>query len=256
MSGWEMGGRQATKLRKSSARSAALPPCFLRGDPAFLTPEMTAARAALKHDPQVVEVIQTFWMNFALSPHNEAGREEYCRVYMLIARSMLAVFDTSDACDAAEAAYRAHSAHADGVTFAAFHSFLFGLADVWTADVSAAAYASFISRLLVRVTSPTNPPVPRLMAYRMSQVVAGVEDTTATSEVPACPEAANWADLENVYPMFLFGARARVPSSLSAPPSRAAWPQLGSRAHLQLTLASAPSARPAQTTRSGRLLWR
>ena len=35
---------QATKLRKSSARSAALPPCFLRGDPAFLTPEMTAAR--------------------------------------------------------------------------------------------------------------------------------------------------------------------------------------------------------------------
>jgi hypothetical protein len=124
MSGWEMGGRQATKLRKSSARSAALPPCFLRGDPAFLTPEMTAARAALKHDPQVVEVIQTFWMNFALSPHNEAGREEYCRVYMLIARSMLAVFDTSDACDAAEAAYRAHSAHADGVTFAAFHSFL------------------------------------------------------------------------------------------------------------------------------------
>ena len=197
-----MGGRDPAKLRKPKAgTSEALAPCYRRGNPAFETEEALAAREALKMDNAVVEATKRFWEHFQLTPHNEAEHLEYVRVVMLMVRSLVAVFESSDAVEFAEACWERDSKHADGATFKAFHSFMFELADGWTDSVDAMAYAAFISNMQQRITQPFNPKTERLLAYKMVQVVAGVEDVV---DVPSCATAASWADIAEVFPAFLY----------------------------------------------------
>ena len=195
-----MGGREQTKLRARDPPGPLLP-CYKRGQDAFETAEAAAARAALANDDMVVDTIKRFWSNFSLSPHNEASHDEYVRVQLLITRYTLGVFECSAAIEAAEAAWQRDSKHADGATFAAFKAFLFGIADRWTDVIDAAAYAGFINTMLQRLLEAEPPSTGRLMAYRMIQIHAGVEDTV---DVPEESAAASWALLEDIYPYFLY----------------------------------------------------
>ncbi|EGZ07905.1 hypothetical protein PHYSODRAFT_527229 [Phytophthora sojae] len=127
-----------------------------QGNQALYTEENLKRRQKLMEDPSVLESIERFWETF---PCIRRGMDtipmhEYVDVFMKFYKALVAPseFSIGEARCIVEKDWGRDSIDGENMSKTLFFGSLFEVADIWTIDISAEEYASFLKKLYERVT--------------------------------------------------------------------------------------------------------
>jgi adenylate kinase family enzyme/YHS domain-containing protein len=127
-------------------------PYHLQADPALDTPQLLAERSRIKHDPQFMEAVGKFWK---LLQKNAAGRIEksnYIQLCLRLAKLVLPDFSIEKTQEVIELDWDSDSGGAPALDYGHFYEAMFQFADLWTSEIDAKEYSSFLHKVFRRVT--------------------------------------------------------------------------------------------------------
>ncbi|KAG7388996.1 hypothetical protein PHYPSEUDO_011459 [Phytophthora pseudosyringae] len=148
------------KYEKASSDANPLSPNALpyrkQGNHNLYTEENLLKRQKLMEDPAVLKAIERYWETF---PCVRRGGDtitvhDYVDVFMKFYKALVAPseFSIGEARYIVEKDWAKDSVDGENMSKLLFFGALFEVADIWTIDISAAEYASFLNKLFERVT--------------------------------------------------------------------------------------------------------
>eukprot|EP00936_MAST-01D_sp_MAST-1D-sp1_P000166 g166.t1 len=154
-----------------------------QGDATLYTDSNTAVRLQLRHSPLVLKSLEHFWSAFmSAHEHNVISRNEHVAVMTRVCKALFhpAEFDEGKGKAEAEADWEREQGDSETMSKEGFFDSMFELADLWTMEISATAYASFIRKLLFRISElrPSSAGTDRSTASR------NIANTVASTVVP------------------------------------------------------------------------
>jgi hypothetical protein len=123
------------------------------------TPNHTSWRMALSDDPAVVASIEKYWVALTTSdatpPQNRTvSKEKYVSFAVKLCKALFGVeeFTREEAVRVANNDWTKDQGKKRTMNFAEFSRTIFEIADLWTVDVSARSYTSFLDKVFARIT--------------------------------------------------------------------------------------------------------
>ena len=133
-------------------------PYWLQGDASLACEEALEARSHLRLHSGVVEELQRWWETAQRSLQSgpdpsasEMAKNDYIRISRLLSKAMLPQFDVAEAHAEAEKDWEEDSHGKDTISRVGFMDAIFQIADVWTANVDAGEYVTFLRELFERI---------------------------------------------------------------------------------------------------------
>ena len=127
-------------------------PYWQQGTAAYDEPEKLAMRMALQHDVRVLEMLDKFWHVYAKDENGEIVKEEYLRVHVKLAMTLIPDITEEEAMQAGEEDWEEDVKGATTMTKECLYDCLFQLVDMWCTSIDGAEYAAFLRKLFRRVT--------------------------------------------------------------------------------------------------------
>ena len=121
------------------------------GDASYDTPEMKAARAALRHDESVSAALDEWWEATDVDGSGFVDREEYIELGKALYRVMIADGDEAAAQSSAEDDWVEDCGGEAVMSGVRFRDAIFQLCDLWTEGLDPADYVAFSRDLLTKM---------------------------------------------------------------------------------------------------------
>ncbi|KAK1942458.1 hypothetical protein P3T76_005957 [Phytophthora citrophthora] len=182
------------KYEKGSLYESPLSPKSLpyrkQGNHSLYTEENLLRRQKLMEDPNVLKAIQRFWETFTCI---RRGAEtipvhDYVDVFMKFYKALVtpSEFSVGEARFIVEKDWARDSIDGENMSKLLFFGSLFEVADIWTVDISAHEYASFLNKLFERVTMVIYDHVQLqwITAFAELDKIRSFDDPTPPDEDP------------------------------------------------------------------------
>ena len=127
-------------------------PYYQQGNRKYESASIIDQRNKLKNSSSVREAINRFWQ---LLPKNTSGHIEkphYIELCLRFSKLLLPDFSREESLSVIEEDWESDSEGSPNLSYTQFCSSIFQLADLWTEEITPAAYADFLSKIFRRIT--------------------------------------------------------------------------------------------------------
>ena len=141
-------------------------PLLHQGDEEHYTEEAIRKRQALRKHPEIVELLDKFWLTTKASDERAANGHDphityvrktgYVLMSMKLYKAIVEEWDEQDAYQTALTEWNEDAEGADTLGRSFFDDAIFGVADMWTGGVDATEYVEFLRELWTRVAHGTS----------------------------------------------------------------------------------------------------